>query len=436
MSEINLNEIPHLPGVYIIRDRFRNIIYIGKAKDLNNRVKSYFTDSSDLSFKISNIKMLAHKIDFVICDSEREALILERELIKKEQPFFNVMWKDSKSYPYIKITNEDFPRIFLTRKKLDDKAYYFGPYPKVEIVRKLLENLDKIKLFNLRKCKYSFDRKNPLDRKKMEKCIYYHTYQCPAPCDTLRISYKEYRKLVKIAVDFLKGKYTKLKKQFEKEMKKYSDSMEYEKAMMYRDFIKSIEHIYERVSFNQLTVDEIKRKLDTTSILLKLKNVLNLKRIPYHIEAFDVSNLFNKYSVATSVCFINGKKNTSHYRYFKMRFVPDKKGGNDFAMIYEAVKRRLNQILNSGENIPDLILIDGGKGQLAMAEKVLKELKIKTDLISLAKENEEIYIPGKSKPVVLDKSSDELLYLIRIRDEVHRFSVSYHRKLRSRDYLV
>ncbi|MEF3280806.1 MAG: GIY-YIG nuclease family protein [Elusimicrobiota bacterium] len=433
MRKINLSDIPHLPGVYIMKDIHGRIIYIGKAKDLRKRVGSYFGEGSK-NFKAFNISLFIHRIDFIISNSEKEALLLERKLIGDIKPFFNTVWKDSKSYSYLAITKEDFPRIFFTRNRKIN-AYYFGPYPKLEIVRRFVDELQSIGLINLRRCRYNFSFKKPLKRSQFEKCIYYHTKQCPAPCDELRISKKEYKKLVNRAIDLFNGRSKKLIAEFKSKMEKAVANLEYEKAIKYRDFIKAINHIYERVSLYKSDIWDIESKLNMTNTLIELKKILHLKKIPYHIESFDISNLYNKWAVGGSVCFINGEKNYEHYRRYKIRFDDLKDGGNDYKMIYEVVSRRLKKALLEGE-IPDLIIIDGGKGQLSMALKAADDIGVKVDIVSIAKKNEEIYLPQSSNPIILPKDSKELLFLISIRDETHRFAVSYHRKLRSMDFLI
>ncbi|MGC8728713.1 MAG: GIY-YIG nuclease family protein [Elusimicrobiales bacterium] len=433
MNIQNLNKIPHLPGVYIFKDRYDKVIYIGKAKDLKNRVSSYFFAKSDFSFKISGIRLLTFKIDFIICDSDREALIAERRLISEFKPFFNVLWKDSKRYPYIVITKEDFPRLLITRN-MKIKGKYFGPYPKAEIIKKLIEKLRDIKIINLRFCNYEFSLAKPLDRKKIDRCVYYHTGQCPSPCDCERISIKKYNDIVKNSLDFFSGRYDKIKAYFLKKMKESSDILDYENAKIYRDAIKAIDHINERVTIKETDIKEIESKADFTKTLIGLKEKLNLNKIPYHIESFDISNLLNRYAVCGMVCFINGKKNHSHYRRYKINFVSEK-GSNDYAMIYEAVKRRVAEIKRNDNSPPDLFLIDGGKGQLLSALKALKEGGLKSDIISLAKENEEIYKIDFKNCIILEKDSPELLFLMAVRDETHRFALSYHKKLRSRGFL-
>ncbi len=432
MSMIDLSKIPHLPGVYIIKDRYSKIIYIGKAKDLNKRVKSYFSKNADDNFKTRNIKLFAFKIDFIICDSEREALIIERRLISLHKPVFNVMWKDSKSYPYVVITDEDFPRLLITRKS-NIAGKYFGPYPHSDVVKKLIEKLTDNGFIRLRRCNYNFSIKKPLDEKKRNRCLYYHTMQCPAPCDSSRISLKEYVKYVKRVNDFFSMKHLSLIKDFERKMKQHSERLEFEKAKEYHNFIEAVNHIYERVSVNETRIDEIERKYDFTTLVVRIKEKLRLRNIPYHIESFDVSNIMNKYIVGASVCFINGIKNHSHYRRFKSRFKPNEKGGNDYAVMYEIVKRRYDD----ERNYPDLVLIDGGKGQLMSAVKAFRDLGIKkTDIISIAKSEELIFTENSKNPIILPKDSAELLFIMSIRDETHRFALSYHRKLRDSHFAL
>lgn len=429
---IDLSKIPPLSGVYIIKDRFGRIIYIGKAKNLRKRVSSYFSKKADTNYKTKNIKFFAFSIDFIISDGEREALIIERRLIAIHKPIFNVMWKDSKSYPFVVITKEDFPRLIITRKKNLVGSYY-GPYPHIEIVKKLIEKLTNIGFINLRKCKYNFSLSNPLDIKKRQRCIYYHTKQCPAPCDGSRISFNDYKKNVLRVKKFFSFKHSSLIKEFEKEMKKHSENLEFEKAKEYRDFIEAINHIYERVSINETSIEDIERKYDFTKLLVSLKEKLFLKNIPYHIESFDVSNIMNKYICGVSVCFLNGVKNHEHYKKFKARFVPQKHGGNDYAVMEEIVSRRYK----SKEDLPHLIIIDGGKGQLEAANKALSKIGFDNcDLIAIAKENELIYKLDMKEPIRLDKNSGELLFLTSIRDETHRFAISYHRKLRDLNLFI
>ena len=431
---IDINKIPELPGVYIIKDLYERIIYIGKSKNLKKRVGSYFVKKSDEDFKTASIKLLAFKMDFIICDSEREALIVERKLISEHSPFFNTLWKDSKTYPYIAITKEDFPRILITRSN-KIKGSYFGPYPKSDITKKLIEKLSELKIINLRKCNHNFSIKKPLSKNIINKCIYYHTGQCVSPCDSEKISLSEYKKLVLNAKKFFQGEHYELMKYFKEKMKKSSKNLDFENAKIYRDAMRAIEHIYERVSVNERNLKEIELKANFTNTLISIKEKLELKKIPYHIESFDISNLYNRWAVGGMVCFVNGKKNHSHYRHFKIKSTVDK-GSNDYMMIQEIVKRRLMQCIKNNEGFPDLLLIDGGRGQISMAFRAAKELKLDIDIISIAKSNEEIYTLYKKEPYSFEKDSNELLFLRMVRDETHRFAIGYHRKLRAKEFLI
>jgi excinuclease ABC subunit C len=467
--DMDIDHLPSGPGVYLMRDSAANIIYIGKAKDLRKRVSQYFSKGAAArDAKIPNLTTLIRHIDYIASASEREALVTERELIYRYQPFFNVLWKDAKSYPYIKITREDFPRIFFTRKKIKDGALYYGPYPKVEPLKKLLHHLWRIGFINLRRCRWDFSAARPLAEKKITACLYYHTKQCPAPCAG-KISPAAYRGLAARAADFFKGDFAKLLKEFRAGMASSSKVMKYEKAANYRDFISAIEHMAERVRISEFKTGLVERETLKTGAVTALMRDLGLPKPPAHIEAFDTSSSHGAHAVAASVCFVNGQNNPAHYRHYKMRFENPEGGSDDFAMIKEAVGRRLAYFIKSGEPPPDLLLIDGGKGQLAAAMGAMRELKLKVPVIALAKKQEEIYLPlpapaklpagppelcggkqpgppndrrasgsasgGKAHPVKLERDHPGLLLLEAIRNEVHRFGIKYHRKLRDKEAL-
>ena len=448
---MDLNHLPSRPGVYLMRDAAFNIIYIGKAKDLRKRVGQYFIKGAEKrDLKTPNLTALIRRIDYIAAASEREALVLERELISQYQPFFNVLWKDAKSYPCVKITKEEYPRIFFTRKKFQDGGLYFGPYPKVDPISNLLRYLWRIGFINLRRCRWDFSGTRPLNPKKINSCLYYHTGQCPAPCAG-KISPAEYRALVDRIADFFRGDFGKLLKGFRAGMTSSSKAMDYEKAGNYRDFIAAIEHMAERVQIKEFKSDLVAKETYKTGAVTALMKDLGLPKPPAHIEAFDTSSMHGAHAVAASVCFINSQKNAGHYRHYKILFKNVPGGSDDFAMIKEAVKRRLSHFANacagavskasghktskSREPLPDLLLIDGGKGQLASAMSAMRELKVKVPVIALAKRLEEIYVPGKPHPVRLERDHPGLLLLMAIRDEVHRFAVTYHRKLRDKNAL-
>ncbi len=427
---MDLSHLPASPGVYLMRDVSGAVLYVGKAKDLRARVGQYFQKTpSDRRWKIPNLVALIRRIDYISSASEREALLTERQLIYKLQPFFNEMWKDSKSYPWLKITKEDFPRLLFTRQKARDGGLYFGPYPKLEPLKKLLGYLWRIKFVNLRRCQWEFSLQKPLDERKIKSCLYFHTGQCTAPCAG-KISRAAYGALAMRIADFLKGDYEKLRASFKIKMEKAAAALNYEEAAQYRDFLNAFGHMEERVLVGKLEPDFIEKATGRTSAVTALKEALGMASPPTHIEAFDTSSLFGRQAVGSSVCFISGEKNTSHYRKYKIKFKNAPEGSNDFAMIEEIVGRRLAQLKKTGEPLPDLLLIDGGPGQLAAAMKAIRAADLKISVISLAKRLEEIYSPKFAKPLLLDRAHPGLRLLQALRDEVHRFGITYHRKLR------
>lgn len=426
---MDISFLPKSPGVYLMKDSSEKIIYIGKAKNLFNRVSQYFRNTQT-SWKIPNLVALIRKIDYIPCSSERESLLLERQLIQKYQPFFNVLWKDSKTYPYIKITgHEDFPRLLYTRKKIKDGSIYFGPYPEIASIKKLMNYLWKIKFLNIRRCSWELSSAKKINKTKIASCIYYHTEQCPMPCLD-KISKFQYRKSVQRILLFLRGNYKKLLKEFYMQMQKHSLKLEYEKASMYRNFIKTIKHLSEKVTISKF--NDITDKLNRNHAISHLQNILKLTRPPIHIEAFDVSSMFAKFAVGSSVCFVQSKKWTKHYRRYKIQFKNSQSGSNDFAMIHEIVARRIKQIKEDNEDPPDLFLIDGGKGHLLYAARAVKSSGLEIPVVSLAKKRHEIFIPGKNKPLILERNNPALLLLQSIQDEAHKFSIKYHRMLRNK----
>jgi excinuclease ABC subunit C len=432
---MDLSHLPGGPGVYLMRDASGAVLYVGKAKDLRARVSQYFQQNpSDRRWKIPNLVALIRRIDYVASASEREALLTERQLIHKLQPFFNEMWKDSKSYPYIEITKEDFPRLFFTRRKLRDGGLYFGPFPKVEPLRKLLGYLTRIKFINLRFCRWKFSLAEPLAEKKIKACLYYHTGQCTAPCAG-KISREDYQALARRVADFLKGDYRKLRREFTRKMEQASVALDFEEAAAYRDFLNAFRHMEERVLVGQLESDFMDKAVGRTGAVTALKEALGLARPPAHIECFDTSSLFGRHAVGSSVCFVNGEKHAAHYRHYRIKFENAAGGSDDFAMIREIVGRRLAQIRKKGEELPDLLVIDGGPGQLAAAMAAMAAAKVKLPLISLAKRLEEIYSPLRARPLLLDRAHPGLRLLQALRDEAHRFGITYHRKLRGKSEL-
>ncbi len=423
--------LPHGPGVYIMRDSAHEILYVGKAKDLAKRVANYFKEKAG-DHKTTILAPLIRTIDYVACASEREALIWERRLIRKHQPFFNAMWKDDKSYPYVKITlNEDFPRVFLTRRKQRDGALYFGPYPKVTPIRNLLKSLWRQRFFPLRPCDYNFSVAKPLAQKKIQGCLYYHTGECPAPCAG-RIGKAEYRRIAEEAALFFQGEYSELESRWSEEMKAASKALDYERAGQIRDNVAALKQMGERVRVVELSPEQLERRLTGSRGVTELQQALSLKKPPHHIEGFDISHFAGNQTVASMVCFQNGESRKDHYRRFKIRTVT---GIDDFESMNEVVSRRYRRLHDEKQPLPDLIVIDGGKGQLAAAQRAIREAKVKVPMAALAKRLEEVFLPGRAMPVVLPHDSPALHLLQRLRDEAHRFAVSYHTLLRAKKLL-
>lgn len=435
---LNLNLLPKEPGVYIMKDGSGVVIYVGKAINIYNRVHQYFQTGAENSrgWKIPSLVPLIAKIDFVVCASERDALILENKLIKKYKPFFNSLLKDDKTYPWIKLSMpEDYPRITLTRKVLPDGAEYFGPYPKVSNVKRLLNFLWKDKYAPLRQCKWSFNRQKPLPEKKIFSCIYYHTKQCPAPCAG-KISYEDYRAIARRAALFLRGDFASFKEDIIKQMRAAAKALEYEKAAQFRDFARAMEHMRERIKVSRYQDDKLDKKIQAAEKLKRLSEVLRSEKIIRHIEAFDNSHLYGRQAVGGMVCFVDGEKYKAHYRRFKIKSELPETGGDDFLMMKESVLRRIEQVKQlPAENRPDLFLIDGGKGQLSFAMQAIAQAGLEIKVISLAKREEEIFVPHQSESIKLDKSDPALRLIMEIRDEVHRFAITYHRLLRNKTLL-
>lgn len=541
--EEQLRELPNKPGVYLMKDEMEEIIYVGKAKSLRKRVRSYFRKGNH-TFKTKIMVEYINDFDYIITDTEVEAFILEANLIKKHQPRFNIRLKDDKTYPYIKVTiNEDFPRIFKTRIVKNDGARYYGPFANVDAIYKTIDVLKD--LFALRTCKKDLKADSPEER----PCLNYHIGKCLGPCIGA-IDRKSYRDLVDQVSMFLSGHQDELIDRVEEKMYEAAREKNFEKAARLRDSIEALKKIstqqkvmsekninqdvvalardeegqscaqvlivrngrligqefylmegsedekdgeimesflqqfYEqapqipdeillsteinekellsywlrskkgkkiRIHFPErgekkrllemaarnaeqnLRKESIKRKYQkerTNKAVQELKSYLGLKVDPHHIEGFDISNIQGTDPVASMVVFKGGIASKQDYRRFKIKTVL---GPNDFAMMQEVVERRYTRLLNEGKKLPDLILIDGGKGQLNAAHEVLCQLGLNDQaIIGLAKKEEEVFIPGRSEPIIIPHDTPALHLIQRVRDEAHRFAVSYHRKLRSR----
>ena len=539
-----IEKLPTNSGVYIFKDKLGRIIYIGKAKNLRNRVRSYFqAPGKDINPKIAWLRNSITDMDYIIVNSPVEALILESTLIRRHKPYFNAQRKDDKRYPYIEITQyETYPRMRVVRRPENRRSRYFGPYTSSLSMRRTFRLVQKA--FMVRTCKY--DIANPLSR----PCLDFHINLCPAPC-TRYISEEDYGKQVKRACSFLEGKSGEILKFLREDLEEASLNMEYEKCIRMRDLILSIEHISEKrqvvtkpgedmdfigISSGEKTfalfilqvrdgrllgghkhIMETPLETDNRTILgrfisshyregffippilylpeepedkeeleewlsglrkkkvtLKvpekgdrkeildmavsnaadhlemrtriavrslerhkeelehLREILGMKEIPHRIEGFDISNISGKMATASMVVFLEGEAHTDHYRRFRIRSGEEP---DDFAMMHEALTRRFKNLklgeMESFREKPDLIVIDGGKGQLSSVMQAVEEQEISgIPIISLAKREEEIYLPEESEPIKVDKESPGLRLIRSLRDEAHRFAVSYHRKLR------
>ncbi|OVE77086.1 hypothetical protein BVX98_03650 [bacterium F11] len=427
----HLPHLPHSPGVYLMRDATSRIIYVGKARDLRKRVSSYFNKSSDMSSKIQTMMGSLRHIDYLPTNSEREALVLERRLINKFQPTFNTMWKDDKSYPFVILSlQEDFPRLYLSRKKKRiPGAKYFGPYPSVGRVRQLLRWAWRKKLFPLRPCDLTIKEGTPLPYQKVKSCLYLHTEECPAPC-LGKITSHNYKAIAKRAQWFFEGRKDKLIRKWEREMREFSRNKQFERAAEIRDRIQTVQEIREHITFRQISEEKLRFRVLETRAVQDLRKSLNLKFPPERIECFDISHMQGVEKVASMVRFDHGRPNKPEYRKFIIRTV---KGIDDFQSMAEVVGRRIHRLIKEKKPFPDLMLLDGGKGQLSAVVRVLKEKKInEVCVIALAKRDEEVFLPGQSNALPLPKDSPGLLLLRQIRDEAHRFAITFHRKRRQK----
>ena len=547
MIDIQKVELPRSPGIYKFINQRKEIIYVGKSKDLSKRVKSYF-QKNIANRKIKNLVNEVSDIKFIISDSEHDALLLENSLIKKNKPKYNILLRDDKTYPWICIKNERFPRVFLTRKVIKDGSDYFGPYTNVKVINKLL-NVIKA-LYPIRSDNYNFTQKqiNDKDNDIYLKChnkngmtliLGFKNY--PIQEDESFITEEDYLKNINYAKDILNGKFDDIRKRLNKEMIDNSKKLKFEESQSIKEkiqllenyrsksiivndkknnldvigivddedfyfinymkimngtvissdsfkFKKKIKDISElrQIVFNirskynshkneivsNIKMDEIlgenvvtyvprrgekkklidmsiknilffkknlynekkERKSKRLAVLIELKNKLNLKNIPFHIECYDISNIQGSNTVASLVTFQDGYPNKKEYRRYKIKDInkPD-----DFESMKQVISRRYKRVIDENLSFPDLIIIDGGKGQLSSACEALKELNIynKTNIIGLAKKLEEVYFPNDSMPILLNKKSYYLKLLQQIRNEAHRFAINYHKDLRSKNFL-
>lgn len=420
-DEFRPGAVPAKPGVYVYRDRFGKVIYVGKASNLRRRMSHYFQPSQALRAD-PKLRSLINSIDsweFFVVKNEDEALILESKFIKEYAPHYNILLRDDKRYPFLRIDpNEAFPRLKLTRIRKKDSCLYFGPFPHGSALKSLMEFLTK--RFSLRSCKT--DDPGPEDRKH---CLAGTVRDCCRPC-TGETSPEEYRKRLDQVISILNGNIREFSDELKQEMMKATEKRQFEKAAKLRDILDNLQSIcgvhtrsFEHAAIPAETGMEAVRDL---------QKALRLPSPPRVIVGFDISNLGTTFAVASLVRSVDGRPDKAGYRRFRIKTV---QGQNDFAMMNEVVTRYFSRLLNEKKPLPDLLMVDGGKGQLGMAVEALAAIDCPPfPVIGLAKRNEEIYLPGRSEPVVLDRSRPALKVLQALRDEAHRFAVSYNRLLR------
>lgn len=528
--------IPRQPGIYKYYDAGNQLVYVGKAKDIRKRVSSYF-NKTYTNYKTHELVRRIHRIEFTIVDSEQDAFLLENSLIKQYQPLFNINLKDDKSYPFIVIKNEPFPRVFLTRRHIEDGSQYLGPYTSVKKVRELIDFTRQT--IPLRNCSLNLTEKN-IAQKKFKVCLEYHLGNCKGPCEGLQ-SLEDYRDNLDQLKNLLRGNLSPVIRHFREEMKGLASNLAFEKAELMRKKVEYLEnyqarsvvagiragdadvfsivkekdiafvnylmvrngtivqtqtnkvetHLDEtqeeilsfsvgqlRTTFNSdaaeiivpLTIEypesnvvvtipkggdkkkllelseknvnyfieelrnkerlKLSKNTDKIKILEQLQDDLQLPELPVHIECFDNSNFQGSYPVSAMVCYKNGEPSKKDYRHFNIKTV---QGINDFASMKEAVYRRYKRVLDEQLPLPQLIIIDGGKGQLGAALEAIAELQLtgQTTLVGLAKNEEELFFAGDQESLKLPYNSESLKLVRQIRNEVHRFGITFHRQKRS-----
>ena len=543
-----LESLPQKPGVYQFKNAEGKVLYVGKAQNLRSRVRQYFQKSRSADSRLDALVPKIRDLDLIVTDSEVEALILEANLIKKLKPRYNVLLKDDKSYPYIVITDEPFPRVFVTRRIFKDGSKYFGPYADVKTMRHALKTVRDI--FMIRSCNYDLTDET-VSKKKYKVCLDYHIKKCEGPCEGL-VTREHYRSMIDQVAKILRGKTEEVMRSLRSEMEKSSEGLRFEDAARIRDRLKAIEvynerqkvvdakaedrdiiaiaargddaaavifkvregkvlgsrHFYlnnaedkkeeellealmeryylesddippqillpavveseslirswlaARAGFevsmdvpkagdkakliamvrnnaqyllDDLEVQRLKRGETFPHAVGALQKDLRIESPPRRIECFDISNTQGTDSVASLVVFVDGKPKKSEYRKFKIKTV---EGADDFASMQEVVQRRYTRILEEGTPMPDLIMVDGGKGQLSSAREILRKLGLERQpIIGLAKRLEEVYGPAQSDPLSIPKTSAGLKLLQQIRNEAHRFAITFHRTLRSQRIL-
>ncbi len=419
-----VKQFPPAPGVYLMKDAEGRVIYVGKAKNLRNRAGTYFTRAAAEDHRTADLVKLIADIDFLTAESEVDALLLEARLIKDIQPRFNVDLKDDKSFPYLQIRiREDFPRVEFTRSPRRRGVRLYGPFTSAKGLRYAIQVLQRV--FKFRNCALDIKEGDPRWR-WFRPCLLHSIHRCTAPCN-FRVTKEEYRKQVRALRLVLEGKKDRLLAEMERDMQAASAALQFERAARLRDDINALRNLGLRGDVDRDAQPEV-FALEPRKGLLGLRKVLGLAKVPRSIEGVDIAHLGGQEMVASLVKFIDGLPFKPGYRRYRIKSV---EGIDDFASIREVVTRRFRRLAQEEEVFPDILLIDGGKGQLNAALDAFQMLHIEPPcLLSLAKREEEIYRPGDAEPLRLGRHSAALRLLQYVRDEAHRFAQHYHHILR------
>ncbi len=424
-----VRDFPETPGVYLMKDERGRVLYIGKAKSLRHRAASYFTDAALQDRRVADMIPLIADIDYLDAESEVDALLLEARLIKDIQPRFNVDLKDDKSFPYLQIiTSEEFPRVEFTREPADKGVKLYGPFANAGALRGAIQVLQRV--FKFRTCSLDIQSEDP-KWKYYRPCLLFNIHQCTAPCN-LRISPEDYKEDIKRLRLFLDGKRQKLLREMNEEMRQASDKLLFEKAAKLRDEIQALEKLHLRGDLDTHEQPEV-FFVDPKKGLISLRKSLSLEFEPRTIEGVDIAHLGGTETVASLVTFLDGIPFKPGYRRFQIKSVG---GVDDFASIKEVILRRFRPERIDDWSKPDLLMIDGGKGQVSAALAAFRELgESPPALVGLAKREEEIILPGTDQPLKLSRHNAGLRLLQSVRDEAHRFARHYHHLLRSKKQL-
>lgn len=422
------SQFPDSPGVYLMKDAHGVVIYIGKATSLRDRVRSYFQDQpGDTRPKLPHMMEHVDDVEFLEAESEVEALLMEARLIKDVQPRYNEELRDSKLFPYLEITRgDDFPRVFVTRKRDNPKSKYYGPFTDVRGLRQAVQLLQRV--FRFCTCTQEIRADDPKLRFN-RPCLLYHIKRCTAPC-AARVSREEYREQIDLFQRFLEGKRTRVRRALETEMEEWSKALEFERAARVRDQIRAMDALGKRGAmdfFPEATAPPATRPKEAME---ELARVLELPAPPRTIEGVDASNLGGTDYVASLVTFVDGKPFKSGYRRYAIKSF---EGIDDFRAIAEIVQRRFRRLTDEDQPMPDILLIDGGKGQLHAAQQALADIGVRAPkVISIAKREEIVYHDSPPREIRLKRNSPALQVLQYVRDEAHRFAVHYHHILRGK----